>query len=111
MVFGNAHEQVMTVAWPSGHFGKMGLEGQVRLAYRRELAALPDDATREAKLREMVAALHEQGNPINAAAYLTIDNVIDPAETRDWLLAGLGASGRAGGIDLKDREGEPVWDH
>lgn len=104
MVFGNAHEQVMTVAWPTGHFGKMGLEGQVRLAYRKELEALPDEAARDAKLREMVATLHEQGNPINAAAYLSIDEVIDPLDTRDWLLAAVELA-RA-----QDREQEPTWD-
>ena len=115
MVFGNAHEQVLTIAWPSGHFGKMGLEGQVRLAYRKELAALPDDAAREARLKEMVAALHAHGAPLNAAAYLSVDDVIDPLETRDRLLSGLSlarssAAPRRGVSPVPTHDKEPSWD-
>jgi acetyl-CoA carboxylase carboxyltransferase component len=112
MVFGNAHEQIMTVSWPTGHFGKMGLEGQVRLAYRKELEALPDEPAREAKLREMVEALHEQGNPLNAAAYLSMDEVIDPAQTRDWLLAclDLSVTGTAGSGSTYGKDEATGWD-
>ncbi|WP_339948228.1 carboxyl transferase domain-containing protein [uncultured Albimonas sp.] len=110
MVFGNAHEQVLTVAWPSGHFGKMGLEGQVRLAYRKELAALPDDASRQARLMEMVAALHAQGSPLNAAAYLSVDEVIDPLETRDWLLSGLSLARSAPAMRDPGLEEPSSWD-
>jgi acetyl/propionyl-CoA carboxylase alpha subunit len=89
MVGGNSYERIFCVAWPTGHFGKMGLEGQVKLAYRKELAALPDEASRQARIQEMVAELHDRGSALNTAPYLSIDDVIDPMESRAWLLAAL----------------------
>lgn len=89
MVGGNSYEQMFCVAWPTGHFGKMGLEGQVKLAYRKELAAITDEAEREARIQQMVAELHDRGSALNTAPFLSIDDVIDPMETRAWLVAGL----------------------
>lgn len=89
MVGGNSYEQMFCVAWPTGHFGKMGLEGQVKLAYRKELASIPDEADREARIQQMVAELHDRGTALNTAPFLSIDDVIDPMETRAWLVAGL----------------------
>ena len=97
MVSGDAHGQGFTICWPTGHFGKMGLEGQVRLGHRRELAAIRDPAARQARERELIDALHDRGSPQNAAAFLSVDEVVDPAETRDWIVSGLqAASGAAG---------------
>jgi acetyl-CoA carboxylase carboxyltransferase component len=89
MVGGNAHEQILAVAWPTGHFGKMGLEGYVKLAYRKELAAIADPTARKQRVDEMVAAMHERGTALNTAPFLSIDDVIDPMATRRWLLDGL----------------------
>lgn len=64
----------------------MGLEGAVRLGFRSELAAIADPVQREAEYRRLVAAQYSKGKAINTASLLEIDNVIDPAETRRWLL-------------------------
>ena len=74
-----------TVAWPTGEFGAMGLEGAVRLGMRRELDAIDDEAERERALESMVAAAHERGGALNMAAYGEIDDVIDPADSRRWI--------------------------
>ena len=89
MTAGGFHSPLFTVAWPSGEFGAMGLEGAVRLGYRKELEALPEGAQREALYEQLVAQQYEKGSAINMAATLEIDAVIDPAQTRDWLLRGL----------------------
>jgi len=89
MAAGGFHEPVFTVSWPSGEFGGMGLEGAVRLGFRKELEAIADPAARKAKFDEMVAAAYEKGKAINMASFLEIDDVIDPAETRRWLASGL----------------------
>jgi acetyl-CoA carboxylase carboxyltransferase component len=68
----------------------MGLEGAVRLGYRKELEAIADPAERERVFEERVAELYERGKAVNAAAALEIDAVIDPAGSRDWVLAALG---------------------
>jgi acetyl-CoA carboxylase carboxyltransferase component len=89
MTAGGFHSPLMTVAWPSAEFGAMGLEGAVRLGYRKELEAAPDGPQREALYDQLVAAQYERGSAINMAATLEIDAVIDPAQTRTWLLRGL----------------------
>jgi len=80
-----------TVSWPTGEFGGMGLEGAVKLGYRNELAAIADPAKRKAKFDQMVAQMYERGKAISAATLMEFDEVIDPAETRKWITAGLRA--------------------
>jgi acetyl-CoA carboxylase carboxyltransferase component len=89
MTGGGFHETLSTVAWPTGEFGGMGLEGAVRLGYRKELEALPEGPEREALFEQLLAQQYDNGSAINMAATLEIDAVIDPAETRAWLVAGL----------------------
>jgi acetyl/propionyl-CoA carboxylase alpha subunit/acetyl-CoA carboxylase carboxyltransferase component len=79
------------VSWPTGEFGGMGLEGAVKLGYRNELAAISDPTERKKKFDEMVAQMYERGKAISAATLFEFDEVIDPAETRSWIVAGLRA--------------------
>jgi acetyl-CoA carboxylase carboxyltransferase component len=88
---GGFHAPEFTVAWPSGEFGGMGLEGAVRLGYRKELEAVPEGPERQALFDRLVARQYEAGQAMNMAATLEIDAVIDPAETRAWLERGLAA--------------------
>ncbi|MGW6910718.1 carboxyl transferase domain-containing protein [Streptomyces sp. NPDC054940] len=74
-----------TVAWPTGEFGPMGIEGAVRLGYRRELAAIEDVDEREREFARRVAAAYEHGKALNVASVFEIDDVIDPAESRRWI--------------------------
>ena len=89
MTGGSYPKSLFAVAWPTGEFGGMGLEGAVKLGYRNELAALADPAERKAKFDEMVAAAYEQGKALNYASTYHIDEVIDPADTRRWIASGL----------------------
>ncbi len=82
MAAGSFKAPLLTVSWPTGEFGGMGLEGAVRLGFRRELEAEPDPEAREALFREMVDRLYEHGRAIHTASYFEIDDVIDPADTR-----------------------------
>jgi acetyl-CoA carboxylase carboxyltransferase component len=86
---GGFHAPGFTVAWPSAEFGAMGLEGAVRLGYRKELASLPEGPERQALFDELLARQVAQGAAIPMATTLEIDAVIDPADTRSWLLRGL----------------------
>jgi acetyl/propionyl-CoA carboxylase alpha subunit len=89
MAGGSFHAPFFIVSWPTGEFGGMGLEGAVRLGFRKELEAEPSPEAREALFREKVAQSYARGKAINMAAYLEIDDVIDPADTRRWILRGL----------------------
>ena len=82
MAGGSFHANLMTVAWPSGEFGAMGLEGAVKLAMRKELAAIEDEAARAEAFDSMVTMAYDMGKALNMATYFEIDDVIDPAETR-----------------------------
>jgi acetyl-CoA carboxylase carboxyltransferase component len=89
MAGGHFHAPLFTVAWPTGEFGGMGLEGAVRLAMKRQLEAIADEAEREALFASLVAQAYERGKAINMAAQLELDGVIDPAESRTWIVRGL----------------------
>ncbi len=92
MTAGGFAASVFTIAWPTGEFGGMGLEGAVKLGYRKELDAAPQGPEREALYDKLVAKQYEMGSAINMATHLEIDAVIDPAQTRDWILRGLQSS-------------------
>ncbi|MFJ9085598.1 carboxyl transferase domain-containing protein [Streptomyces sp. NPDC102384] len=91
MMGGSTRAPLGTAAWPSGEFGGMGLEGAVRLGYRRELEAIADPAEREQAFEARVAEMYEHGKAVNAAAALEIDAVIDPADSRSWIMSALDA--------------------
>ena len=80
------------ISWPTGEFGPMGLEGAVRLGFKKELDAVADSAARKALYDKLVAQMYERGHALNVAAHVEIDAVIDPAETRRWLVKGIAAS-------------------
>jgi acetyl-CoA carboxylase carboxyltransferase component len=85
MAGGGFKAPLFTVAWPTGEFGGMGLEGAVRLGMRRELEAIEDEQERERVFEDTVAAAYERGRGVNMAAYGEIDDVIDPADSRRWV--------------------------
>jgi acetyl-CoA carboxylase carboxyltransferase component len=89
MTGGDLRAPLLTLAWPTGEFGPMSLEGAVRLGYRREFAALPDDAARQARFDELVAEAYRRGGALNVASAFEVDDVVDPADTREVLLAAL----------------------
>ncbi len=89
MAGGGFHSSVFTIAWPTGEFGAMGLEGAVETGFAKELAEIKDWKERRAHFEKLVAELYEHGKALNMASFLEIDDVIDPAATRDWILRGL----------------------
>ncbi len=109
MAAGSFHSPLFTAAWPSGEFGAMGLEGAVRLGFAKELAAQPDEAARQALFDKLVAKAYDNGKALNMASYLEIDAVIDPADSRAWLLRGLNAAPRPPRRDGKKRPFVDTW--
>jgi acetyl-CoA carboxylase carboxyltransferase component len=95
MAGGNLQDTTLSVAWPTGEFGGMGLEGAVRLAYRKELAAIENPAQRQADFERRVAEMVQRGKALNTAAALEIDDVIDPADTRRVVCSAFTAAARA----------------
>lgn len=89
MAGGSYKTPYFNVAWPTGEFGGMGLEGMVKLGYRDDLAAIEDPEERKRTFEQMVANAYENGKALNNATYFGIDDTIDPAESRWWVASML----------------------
>ena len=106
MAKGGFHDSFFTVAWPTGEFGGMGLEGAVKAGFKKELAAVKDPQERQALYDRLLADLYERGKAVNVSARLEIDAVIDPADTRRWVMRGLAAFPK----DYAGKAGQPMVD-
>jgi acetyl-CoA carboxylase carboxyltransferase component len=109
MMGGSTKAPLACVAWPTGEFGGMGLEGAVRLGYRNELAAIEDLDERERTFQQMVDRMYEIGKAVNVASHFEIDDVIDPADTRRWISAILTAAPPAPARTGKKRPNIDTW--
>lgn len=109
MAGGGFHEPLATLAWPSGEFGAMGLEGAVSLGYRKELEAITDDALREQRFAEMVKQAYERGKALSAATHFEFDDVIDPAESRRWIVDTLSTHNDQSPTTGKRRPNIDTW--
>ena len=89
MAGGSFHAKELIVAWPTGEFGGMGLEGAVRLGFKRELDAAATALEREQLEARLIAGAYERGGALSMASHVEIDDVIDPAETRRRVLSAL----------------------
>jgi acetyl/propionyl-CoA carboxylase alpha subunit/acetyl-CoA carboxylase carboxyltransferase component len=109
MTAGGFDAPVFTVAWPTGEFGAMGLEGAVKLGFRKELDAAAPGAERDALYQRLVAQQYANGQAMNMAATLEIDAVIDPAETRGWLVRGLDSAHRQRAAEPRGARFVDTW--
>jgi acetyl-CoA carboxylase carboxyltransferase component len=109
MAGGSFHAPLFTVAWPTGEFGGMGLEGAVGLGFRRELDAIDDDTAREAEFERLVARAYEHGKALNVATIFEIDDVIDPADSRRRIVEALRAAPSPPRRDGKKRPFVDTW--
>jgi acetyl-CoA carboxylase carboxyltransferase component len=89
MAGGSHKAPLFTISWPTGEFGGMGLEGAVKLGFRKELAAIEDPEERKKAFDHMVNRAYEHGAALNTASHFEIDDVIDPAESRWWIASAL----------------------
>ena len=91
MAGGSFHAKDLIVAWPTGEFGGMGLEGAVRLGFKKELDATANASEREELEQRLIAAAYERGSALSMASHTEIDDVIDPADTRQRIVSLLSA--------------------
>ncbi len=89
MAGGSFHAPAFALSWPTGEFGGMGLEGAVKLGYRKELEAITDPGERRQLFDKMVAAAYARGKALSTATYFEVDEVIDPADSRRWIATAL----------------------
>jgi acetyl-CoA carboxylase carboxyltransferase component len=109
MAGGSFKAPMFCIAWPTGEFGGMNLEGAVRLGQRRELDAIEDPEERERTYREMVERMYQWGKAVNTASHFEIDDVIDPADSRRWITTMLAAAPHPAKRDGKKRPNIDTW--
>ena len=109
MAGGNFRAPYFTVAWPTGEFAPMGIEGQVKLGYRSELAAIADPEERRVYYEKMVAQHYEAGKAVLRSTTFGIDDTIDPAETRHWVATLLASIREPAPRDGKKRPMVDAW--
>ncbi len=93
MAGGSFKAPAFCIAWPTGEFGGMNLEGAVRLGMRRELDAIEDPEERAREFDAMVERMYQHGKALNTASHFEIDDVIDPAESRRWIVTMIMTAG------------------
>ena len=109
MAGGSFHAGTFAISWPTGEFGGMGLEGAVKLGYRKELEAITDPAERRAAFDTMVAAAYARGKALSTATYFEVDEVIDPAESRRWIATALLTAKPRPRLEHKKRPNIDTW--
>jgi acetyl-CoA carboxylase carboxyltransferase component len=109
MAGGSFKAPIFTVAWPTGEFGGMGLEGAVKLGYRNELAAVEDPEKRKELFDEMVERMYRHGKAVNTASHFEMDDVIDPLDSRKWIVAGLRSTPAKAPRTSKKRPNIDTW--
>lgn len=109
MAGGSFKAPIFTVAWPTGEFGGMGLEGAVKLGYRNELAAIDDPVEREAAYQTMVDRMYQIGKGVSMADHFEIDDVIDPVDSRRMIMTALRAAPRPAPREGKKRPFVDTW--
>jgi acetyl-CoA carboxylase carboxyltransferase component len=109
MSAGSFHASFFTAAWPTGEFGAMGIEGAIKLAYAKQLQSIADKGERKALFDDLVAKAYEKGKALNVASFHEIDAVIDPAKSREWILAGLRSTPKVEKRKEKKRSCIDTW--
>ena len=87
----------------------MGLEGAVKLGYKKELEAIEDPEEREKSYEARVAQMYNRGKAVNYATAFELDEVIDPMDSRHWIITGLKSSPKPAPRDGKKRPFIDTW--
>ncbi len=109
MCGGSSMVPMFVAAWPTAEFAGMNIEGSIKLAYRSDFAAIEDAEARRAKFDEMVAEAYDRAKAVNAASFFGVDDVIDPATSRDWIVAGLNSLPPTPAREGKKRPNIDTW--
>ena len=109
MASGGFKFPLFTISWPTGEFGGMGLEGAVKLGYRKELEAIEDLEERDKAYQSLVERMYEVGKGISMADHFEIDDVIDPMESRRWISSALKATSSTNSGRGKNRPMIDTW--
>ena len=109
MCGGGSTVPFFTAAWPTAEFAGMAIEGSVKLAYRSEFQEMDSAEERIRVFKERVDEAYDRARAVNSAEFYGIEDVIDPAISRDWIVAGLNAIPKAPKRTGKKRPYIDTW--
>jgi acetyl-CoA carboxylase carboxyltransferase component len=78
-----------SIVWPTVEFAGMNIEDAVKLGYREELMSIDDSEARREEFDRRTAVAYENAKAVNAVTGGGIDDIIDPADTRRWIVNSL----------------------
>ncbi len=78
----NAENFQYRFAWPSGDWGSLPIAGGLEVAYKSDIESAEDPA---ARLAEIKAKLDKVTSPFRTAEQFSVEDIIDPRETRPLL--------------------------
>jgi len=81
-----AYHPNLVIAWPTAEFGGMGIEGAVNIIHQQELEAETDLAKRRVLHDQRTQELKDHHTALQVAERFHVDDVIDPADTRQILI-------------------------
>ncbi len=94
-------------AWPIAEIAVMGPQGAANIIFKNEIAASPDpEGTRRQKVQEYSEKF---ANPYVAAANGHVDAVINPNETREYLIHSIEISGQKKELRPNKKHGIPPF--
>lgn len=80
---GKGYEPDGIVAWPSAEISLMGAEGAVNIIFRKEIEAAAD---KDKARQELVERYQKEISLEKAAAGAYIDDIIDPRDSKKWVI-------------------------
>jgi propionyl-CoA carboxylase beta chain len=84
------HRHTFRVAWPSGDWGSLPVEGGLEVAFKRALAEAGSEA--EAVKADLARRLESVRSPLRTAESFLVEDIVDPADTRPLLCEWVGGA-------------------
>lgn len=78
----DSREPIMRVAWPSGNWGSLPLDGGIEVGHRQELKEAEKEGKKAERYKELEDEYLRLMNPVRTANAFLIEDIIDPKDTR-----------------------------
>ena len=110
MCGGSSLKAFFTVAWPTAEFADMTIAGRVKLIFGEELEAVQDPDEQQAIYERLIDAHVDRVRAVNSGGTnYGVDDVIDPADTRAWIVQGLRSVPKPSRVGAKKRPNIDTW--
>lgn len=78
----DSRDPMMRIAWPSGQWGSLPLEGGIEVGHRRELKEAEEEGIKDEVYKKLETEYQKLMNPVRTAARFGVEEIVDPKDTR-----------------------------